>query len=61
MVAMLFDDLVRLTLNAAAPVAVCVFLIVLGAVCDMYTNTVASEGSRVWRRIRGDKRRLSRN
>lgn len=58
---MSYADLLHSMGVATIPALVCVALIALGAVCDMWTNSIASSGKRVWRRFKCSSKDISSN
>lgn len=58
---MSYTDLLESMGTATIPAFVCVALIALGAVCDIWANTIASAGKRVWHRFRCNKGDISPN
>jgi hypothetical protein len=58
---MSYADLLHDMGAATLPVFACVALIALGAVCDMWTNAIASNGKRVWHRFRCNSKDISSN
>lgn len=58
---MSYGDLLHMMRMASLPVLIFVALVTLGAVCDMWTNSMANTGRRVWRKVKGNKRDISPN